>query len=93
LTGLPEGFKCFLTNEGDFAKAGKRTEIFIVLLMNWPEIEEMRQAKPPVTRKFLLDWLEKQEGKQLAESDKIFCALCDDISLDLAQPGHPFKTV
>jgi len=92
-SGIPEGLKCFLNNDGDFAKTGKRTEIFIVLLIYWPEIEEMRQAKPPLTRKFLLDWLEKQEGKQVAESDKIFCALCDDISLDLAPTGHPFKTL
>jgi hypothetical protein len=91
IAGLYDGFKCFLNDDGDFAKTGKRTEIFIVLVMYWPEIEEMRQAKPPVTRKFLLDWLEKQEGKQLAESDKIFSALCDDISLDMAPPGHPFN--
>lgn len=93
LTGIPEGFKCFLNTKGDFAKTGKRTEILFVLLMYWPEIEEMRQAKPPVTRKFLLDWLEKQEGKQLVENDKIFYGICDDISLDLAPPGHPFTTV
>jgi len=91
LNGIPEGFKCFLNAEGRFAKTGKRTEIFFLLLMYWPEIEEMRQAQPPRTRKFLLDWLEKQEGKQLVESDMVFFALCDDISLDMAPPGHPFE--
>jgi len=89
LSGLPEGFKCFLKTDGEFAKTGKRTEIFIVLLMYWPEIEEMRQAQPPLTRRFLLEWLEKQEGKTLCESEKIFFGICDDISLDLAPPGHP----
>jgi hypothetical protein len=93
LTGLPEGFKCFLNTDGDFAKRGKRTKVFFVLLTYWPEIEEMRQANPPLTRKFLLDWLEKQEGEQLADSEQIFFALCDDISLDMAPPGHPFKSL
>lgn len=93
LSGIPEGFKCFLNTKGEFAKTGKRTETFLALLTYWPEIEEMRQAKPSLTRKFLLDWLEKEEGKQLVESDKIFFAICDDISLDMAPPGHPFKSV
>lgn len=93
LSGLPEGFKCFLKTDGEFAKTGKRTDIFLILLMYWPEIEEMRQAQPPVTRKFLLTWLEKQEGKSLCESDTIFFAICDDIDLDMAPPGHPFNGV
>ena len=91
ITGIPEGFKCFLNTEGELAKTGKRTEIFFALLMYWPEIEEMRSAQPPVTRKFLLTWLEKEEGKQLVESDKIFSGICDDIGLDMAPPGHPFN--
>ncbi len=91
LTGIPEGFKCFLDTDGKFAKTGKRTELFLLLLMYGPEIEEMRQAQPPRTRKFLLSWLEKQEGKQLVASDTVFLAICDDIGLDLAPPGHPFE--
>ena len=93
LSGLPEGFKCFLKSDGEFAKTGKRTEIFLLLLTYWPEIEEMRRAQPPVTRRFLLDWLEKQEGKTLCESECIFCAICNDIGLDMAPPGHPFNSV
>jgi hypothetical protein len=93
LSGLPEGFKCFLKSDGEFAKPGRRTEIYLILLTYWPEIEEMRQAEPPVTRKFLLNWLEKQEGKTLCESDSIFFAICDDIDLDMAPPGHPFTNV
>lgn len=93
LSGLPEGFKCFLKTDGEFAKTGKRTEVFFVLLVYWPEIEEMRRAEPPVTRKFLLHWLEKQEGKPLCESENIFSAICDDIDLDMAPPGHPFTSV
>lgn len=93
LSGIPEGFKSFLKTDGEFARTGKRTEVFLVLLMYWPEIEEMRQAQPRVTRKFLLDWLEQKEGNQLVTSDQVFFAICDDISLDMAPPGHPFKRV
>jgi hypothetical protein len=53
----------------------------------------MRQAQPPVTRKFLLKWLEQQENKTLCESDNIFFAICDDIDLDMAPPGHPFNSI
>jgi len=89
-SGVPEGFKCFLSTDGEFAKTGRRTEIFFMLLIYWPEIEEMRRTQPPVTRKFLLKWLEKQEGKTLCESEFIFNGICDDIGLDMAPPGHPF---
>lgn len=91
LSGIPKGFKCFLKTDGEFAGTGKRTEIFILLLMYWPEIEEMRQSQPPKTRKSLLDWLEKEEGRPLVTDEKIFFAICDDIDLDLTIPGHPFK--
>jgi hypothetical protein len=93
LTGLPEGFKCFLNTDGGFAKTGKRTEVFFALLAYWPEIEEICQAQPPLTRKALLDWLEKQEGKPLVESEQIFLGICDDISLDVGLVGHPAKIV
>ena len=92
LEGLVQGFKCFLKPDGEFAVRGKRTEVYFTLLMYWPEIEEMRQAPCPPTRKKLLEWLEQQEGKQLVTSEKIFCELCDDISLDLAPPGHPSES-
>lgn len=91
LSGIPQGFTCFLKTDGEFAKTGKRTEVYFVLLMYWPEIEEMRQSQPPKTRKYLLNWLEKQEGRQLVTDEKIFFAICDDIDLDLTIPGRPFK--
>ena len=90
LTGIPEGFKCYLRTDGEFAKRGKRTEVFLVLLTYWPEIQEMQQSQPPLTRPFLLQWLEKQEGKTLSD-DKKFSELCDDIGLDMCPPGHPFN--
>jgi hypothetical protein len=93
LSGIPKGFNAFLRTDGEFAKTGKRTEIFFLLLMFWPEIEEMRQSKPEKTRKYLLEWLEKEVDKQLFEDPKIFYELCGDIDLDLAPPGHPSAAV
>lgn len=89
LSGIPKGFKAFLKTDGEFAGKGKRTEIYVVLLTCWPEIEEMRLSQSPRTRKHLLEWLEKEEGKQLCVDPKVFYELCGDIGLDLAPPGHP----
>jgi hypothetical protein len=92
LSGLPKGFKSFLKFDGEFEGKRKRTEIYLLMLMYWPEIEEMRQSKTK-TRKFLLEWLESKEGKQLVEDPKTFYELCGDIDLDLALPGHPSAAV
>jgi hypothetical protein len=59
--------------------------------MFWPEIAEMQKAEPPKTCRFLLDWLEKQEGKQFFEDEKQFYGLCGEIGLVMARPGHPRK--
>lgn len=93
LSGIPKGFKAFLDDKGEFAMKGKRTEIFLLLLMLWPEIEEMRRAQPAKTRLDLLKWLEKEDGRQLVTDPKVFFAICDDIDLDMTTPGHPFKVV
>lgn len=89
LCGIPEGFVSFLNDQGDFAGKRKRFEIFLLLAMNWPEIAEMQKGQSNETRKSLLDWLEKEEGKQLVEDPKVFYALCGEIGLDIAPPGHP----
>lgn len=91
LCGIPEGFVMVLNNEADFTGKRKRYEVFILLLIHWPEIAEMQQAQPPKTRRDLSEWLEKQEGQQLFDDPKAFYELCGDIDLDLAPPGHPSK--
>ena len=63
-----------------------------MLLMLWPEIAEMQKSDPPKTCKFLLDWLEKQEAKQLVNDEKQFNGLCWEIGLVMAPPGHPRKS-
>lgn len=93
LSGVPEGFKCFLRPDAELAKTGKRTNVFLALLTYWPEVEEMRHVQPPLERPYVLAWLEKQEGKQLSPSDHAFSELCNDIELDFGLTGHPFKRV
>lgn len=89
LCGIAEGFISLLNYEGDFAGKRKRFETFLLLIMYWPEIAEMQKAQPPKTRKDLLEWLEREEGRLLSEDPKVFFELCGDIGLDLALPGHP----
>jgi len=89
LCGIPEGFVLFLNDQGDFAGRRKRLEIFLLLAMYWPEIAEMQKEQSNENRKSLLDWLEKEEDQQLVEDPKVFYAICDDIGLDMAPPGHP----
>jgi hypothetical protein len=92
LCGIPEGFTMFLNNDGGYSGQRQRTEVYLHLLGYWPEIVEMQQSEPPKTRKFLLDWLEKEVGKQLVEDEKQFRDLCGEIGLVMAPPGHPHST-
>jgi len=89
LQGVPEGFKAFLDLQGDFTGNKRRIDIYFALMRYWPEIAEMQKAQPPRTRKYLLEWLEKQEEKPLVTDPKQFYEVCDEIDLDLAPPGHP----
>ena len=91
LCGLPQGFNSLLNYVGDFTGKRKRFEVFLLLAMHWPEIVEMQKAQPQKTRRDLLEWLEKQEKKQIVTDDKLFFELCGDIDLLLAPPGHPQK--
>lgn len=89
LCGVADGFVMYLKPDGEFSGKRKRFEIYMLLLMRWPEVCEMQGAQPPKTRRELLKWLEEHEGKQLVEDDKVFNELCGDIGLDLTSPGRP----
>jgi hypothetical protein len=106
LCGIPEGFILMLDNDGGYAGQRPRTDLYRLLLSFWPEITEMQKADPPKTCKFLLDWLEKQEGKEgvddegllkqepkkLVDDAKQFYGLCGEIGLVMGPPGHPHKS-
>jgi hypothetical protein len=89
LQGIPEGFKAVLNLRGEFTGDKRRLEVYYALFHFWPEIAEMQKAQRGENRKSLLDWLEKQVGAPLVEDPKQFFALCDEIDLDIAPPGHP----
>jgi len=96
LRGIPEGFISLLNSGGTFTGDRGRTNMYILLLMCWPEIAEMQKADRPKSRKHLLEWLEKIEGTakepvQLVVDEKTFYDLCDDIGLVMKQPGPPLK--
>jgi hypothetical protein len=90
LRGIPEGFKAFLNSRSEFTGEKRRIEVYLALFRYWPEIVEMQKSQPPKTRKDLLEWLEKQEERQLVTDPKQFYELCDEIDLDMAPAGHPF---
>jgi hypothetical protein len=92
LCGIPEGFILFLNKDGGYTGQRRRTELYLMLMMLWPEITEMQKSDPPKTCKFLLDWLEKGEAKQLVGDEKQFYGLCGEIGLVMAPPGHPRKS-
>jgi len=92
LCGVPEGFILFLNKDGGYTGQRRRTELYLLLLMLWPEITEMQKADPPKTCKFLLDWLEKGAAKQLVDDEKQFYGLCGEIGLVMGPPGHPRKS-
>ncbi len=99
LRGIPEGFVMFLGATGKFSGDRGRTEMYMRLLVRWPEIAEMQKAKPAESRKDLLDWLEREESGNkgvpvpLVEDEKQFFDLCDDIGLEMKRPGPPIKQV
>ena len=92
LCGIPEGFSMVIDNKGEFASKTRRYDIFMLLLMAWPEIAEMQKAEPPKNASRPAGMVGKARGKaKLVEDPKVFYELCGDIGLDLAPPGHPQK--
>jgi len=89
LRGIPDGFILFLNNDGRFTGQRQRTDLYLWLLIYWPEISEMQKGEPPKTCKFLLDWLEKRVEEKLVGDAKQFYGLCGEIGLVMGPPGHP----
>jgi hypothetical protein len=86
----------FLDKNGDLKgeRKIKLKKTYELLLIAWPEIEEMLKADPPKTRNYLWDWLlpfsyaywiEIQDLEQLNR-------LCTAIKLTLKEPGAPCKS-
>jgi hypothetical protein len=94
--GVAKGLEGFIGNGGELKgeQKIKLRDTYDILLLVWPVIKEMMEAKPKKTRNHLWDWLkpfsyacwiEIQDLEQLNR-------LCSEIKLRLKKPGAPFKT-
>jgi hypothetical protein len=91
LLGLAEGQTLLLDTQGQFAGDRGRTKIYFELLTRWMEIEEMRQAKPPKTRRDLYQLVAPAMGDNKLERLVWFNDVCDDLGLTMKEPGRPQK--
>jgi len=55
--GIPGGYKGFLDEAGGLAGESPRASIYICLLLAWPEIQAMLEAKPKKTVTDLHEWM------------------------------------
>ena len=94
--GIAKGSVEFMDSDGELTgeRKIKLKNTYEILLMCWPEIAVMLQARPPKTRNHLWEWLrpfsyamwiELQDLEQLNR-------LCTALKLKLKKPGAPFKT-
>jgi hypothetical protein len=93
--GVTKGSEGFLDEKGNLAgeKKLKLKYTYELLLLAWPEIEEMLKAKPPKTRNHLWDWLLPFSHAQWIEIQDLeqLNRLCHEIKLKLKKPGAPQK--
>lgn len=91
LCGIPEGFVMFLDTEGQFAGDRGRTNLYINLLVNWPEIAAMQKTEPPKSRRDLQKWLIAEAKIPISDDEGWFDHLCDEIGLSMKGVGRPIK--
>ena len=90
--GLHEGHKLFLDTNGQFTGDRGRTKVYLVLLANWMEIEDLRQSNPGTTRRDLYGLLALELGDRTGERLPWFNDVCDEIGLRTTEPGRPSKS-
>jgi hypothetical protein len=93
--GVTKGSEGFLDKNGEFhgEKKLKLKRTYEMLLLAWPEINEMLRAKPPKTRNHLWEWLQPFSYARWIEIEDLeqLNRLCNEIKLRLKKPGAPFK--
>ena len=80
-----------LLDEGGNLVGNQRTELYLLLLARWPQVEAMQRSDPPSTRKDLFELIESEIGRNRAGTLKRFERLCEDIGLVMKVPGPPKK--
>lgn len=89
LHGLPEGYTCFLTETGSFTGDKGRTNLYMALLVFWPEIEALRERG--LTRGELYKFFCEMAPDIPSNQPDWFQDICDEIGLSLKKPGAPKK--
>ena len=93
--GVAKGSAAFLDKDGELVgeKKIKLRDTYEMLLIAWPEIEEMLNADPPKTRNHLWDWLKTFSYIRWIELEDLeqLNRLCAEIKLKLKKPGAPRK--
>ena len=93
--GVAKGSAAFLDKDGELVgeKKIKLRDTYEMLLIAWPEIEEMLKADPPKTRNHLWDWLKTFSYIRWIELEDLeqLNRLCTEIKLKLKKPGAPRK--
>jgi hypothetical protein len=92
LAGMHEGYESFLDTQGQFAGDRGRNTLYFALLAHWMEIEEMREAQPPVTCFQLYKLFAPGLGDAACKRFEWFKVFCKEIGLNMTTPGRPRKS-
>jgi hypothetical protein len=92
-TGIAQGIDSFLTPTGEIRGEDKlkMAQTYWMLLLTWPEIEEMLRAEPPKRMEDLWDWLSPFTYAgwiEIQDLDQLV-SLCRPLKLKLKKPGAP----
>jgi hypothetical protein len=91
--GVTEGMTSFLDADGQLVGETSRANIYKFLLMAWPEIKELQESNPPITRNDFNEWVKpfaRCGFVSINDLDQLL-DVCDDIHLKFAGRGAPRK--
>lgn len=93
--GVAKGSEGFIGHSGDLKgeKKIKLRDTYDILLLSWPEIKAMMDARPKKTRNHLWEWLRPFSYARWIEIEDLeqLTRLCNEIKLRLKKPGAPTK--
>ena len=91
--GMVKGMAGFVDESGQFVGETERANIYWFLLIAWPEIQAMQEARPPKTRNDFDEWLRPFVDCNLLSISSFsqLLDICDDIGLTFKGRGAPRK--
>lgn len=89
--GAAKGATGFMAGSGDLVGETSRANIYWFLLLAWPEIKQMQEARPRKTRKDFYEWMKPlaQDGLVSLLSLDQLMDVSDRIGLKFADRGAP----